>query len=118
MGGYFKKWKIRYWVFHKQYGLWFYWEVLKRNIKSSKRLEKKTILQWDNNSSDVSSKALEFYEKKMIERIEWPAKPSDLNPIENIWVIVKRELEKESNQASRNYWKYLGYTEKFRSRDY
>ena len=73
----------------------FYWEVLKRNIKSLKKIGgTKTILQWDNAPSHVSTKALEFYEKNKIERIEWPAKSPDLNPIENIWAIVKRELEK------------------------
>ena len=54
----------------------------------------KTILQWDNAPSHVNTKALEFYEKNKIERIEWLAKSPDLNPIENIWAIVKRELEK------------------------
>ena len=54
----------------------------------------KTTLQWDNAPSHVSTKALEFYEKNKIERIEWPAKSPDLNPIENIWAIVKRKLEK------------------------
>ena len=29
-----------------------------------------------------------------IERIEWPEKSPDLNPIENIWGIVKNELDK------------------------
>ena len=73
----------------------FYWEVLKRNIKSLKKIEgTKTILQWENALSNVSSKALQFYEKNKIERIEWPDKLLDLNPIENIWTIVKRELEK------------------------
>ena len=73
----------------------FYWEVLKSNIKSLKKIGgTKTILQWDNAPSHVSTKALKFYEKNKIERIEWPAKSPDLNPIENIWAIVKRELEK------------------------
>ena len=74
----------------------FYWEVLKRIIKSLKKMgETKSILQWDNAPSHVSTKALEFYEKNKIERIEWPTKSPDLNPIENIWAIVKRELEKK-----------------------
>ena len=98
----------------------FYWEVLKRNIKSLKKIGgTKTILQWDNAPSHVSTKALEFYEKNKIERIEWPAKSPDLNPIENIWAIVKRELEKKkSNQTSRDYWKYSENMEKIRSRDH
>ena len=71
----------------------FYWDVYKRNIKSLKKIGgTKTILQW---LSRVSSKVLEFYEKNKIERIECPAKSPDLNPIENIWAIVKRELEKK-----------------------
>ena len=71
---------------------------IERCLKKYKVFEKiggiKTILQWDNSPSNVSSKALEFYEKKKIERVEWPAKSPDLNPIKNIRTIVKRELEK------------------------
>ena len=37
----------------------FYWEVLKRNIKSLKKIgETKNILQWDYAPFHVSSKAL------------------------------------------------------------
>ena len=74
----------------------------------------KTILQWANAPSHVRTKALEFYEKNKIERIEWPAKSPDLNPIENIWAIVKIELEKKSNQTRWDYWKYSGDMEKIR----
>ena len=73
----------------------YYWEVFKRNIKSLKNGGTKTILQWDNAPSHVSSKALEFYEKNRIESIKWSAKSSNLNPIENIWAINKRELEEK-----------------------
>ena len=70
-----------------------YWEVLKRNIKSLKKLEEQKLF-YNAPSHDIS-KVVKFYEKNKIERIEWPAKSTDLNHIENIWAIVKRELENE-----------------------
>ena len=60
-----------------------------KNIKSLKIGGTKIILQWDNAPSHVSSKALELNVKNNIERIEWPAKSPDLNPIENILSIAK-----------------------------
>ena len=60
----------------------FYWNLLKRSLKSLNKIGgTKTILQWDNAPSHVSSKALEFNEKNKIERIWWPDKLPDLNPI-------------------------------------
>ena len=89
MGSYFKKWKIRYLAFHRQYGLWFLLKVLKKYKVFKNFWGTKPIQRWDNAPSHVSSKALEFYEKNKIEIIELQAKSSNLNPIENIWSLLK-----------------------------
>ena len=51
---------------------------------SCKAFHVKLFMKKLNQIKDNSSKALEFYEKNKIERIEWPAKSKDLNPIENM----------------------------------
>ena len=92
-----------------------YLEILKKNIKVLRKMGgKKLVLVWDNAPTHVSNKAKEFYLKNGIERIEWPARSSDLNPIENIWGIVKYELDMrkvnkrvEIIEAIQEIWKEL-----------
>ena len=48
-------------------------------------------LIWDNNPKHTSNLVKEFY-KKHCKRIDWHAYSSDLNPIENIWIIMKSNL--------------------------
>ena len=77
----------------------FHWEVLKRNIKSLKKIGwTKIILQRDNAPSHVSSKAFEFYEENKIGKIERPVKSPDLNAIDNIWVIRKKIRKMKSTK--------------------
>ena len=45
---------------------------------------KKLVLIWDNASTHVNNKAIEFYLKNGIEIIESSARSPDLNPIKNI----------------------------------
>ena len=47
-----------------------------------------------------SIEALEFYFENKINIIDWPPYCSDLNPIENIWAILKRKI------AGKNFNKY------------
>ena len=35
-----------------------------------------------------------FFEEKDITTLDWPGNLSDLNPIENLWAIIKRRIEK------------------------
>ena len=52
------------------------------------------IFQWDNDPKHNSKLALEFYKKNKFDSLEWPPYSPDLNPIENIWGIVKQEVNK------------------------
>ena len=72
-----------------------YVQILKDNLKEIKEIGGKNfIFQWDNDPKHNSKLALEFYKKNKLDRLEWPPYSPDLNPIENIWGIVKQEVNK------------------------
>ena len=53
------------------------------------------ILQQDNAPPHVSKSTKKFLEANQILTITWPAISPDLNPIENLWAIIKHEIEKQ-----------------------
>ena len=47
----------------------------------------------DNVRYHWTKEALEFYHENNIKLIDWPSYSGDLNPIENVWVLMKVKLE-------------------------
>jgi hypothetical protein len=39
---------------------------------------------------------MDAFDRKGIEPIEWCAKSPDLNPLENLWAIIKNKLGKQT----------------------
>ncbi|CAF1168507.1 unnamed protein product [Rotaria sordida] len=51
-------------------------------------------LQQDNDPKHRSNICKQFIRKNVPELLDWPSNSPDVNPIENIWSIVKRKVEK------------------------
>ena len=81
-----------------------YLKVLEEAIEEMKELRDTSrdvlFLQIDNARYHWSIEALKFYYENNIKIIDWPLYSPDLNPIENIWAIMKRKI------ARKNFYNY------------
>ncbi|CUG86683.1 unnamed protein product [Bodo saltans] len=69
------------------------------------------IFMQDGASAHTAKFTQEFLKEQNIRTVEWPAKSCDLNPIENLWSIMKRKIDvdimcdvNELERAIRKSW--------------
>lgn len=64
--------------------------ILKKKVRKIEGLDSgKLKYQHDNWSVHRAKKVEEYLSKQPFETIQWPARSPDLNPIENIWGLIK-----------------------------
>ena len=93
--------------------------------KDADRLYRRRIyrLCMDKDSKHTAKKSLEYMEDAQINCCaDWPPRSPDLNPIENIWGLMEKELKKlhitnsyHLKQALKNIWSRLKTPERLRN---
>ena len=58
-------------------------------------MAKRLVYQQDNSPVHKSKRVLAWLKKHKLKTMDWPPQSSDINPIENLWAIVKRRMAKK-----------------------
>jgi transposase len=107
-GGFFIGGKSSLHCFREIMNAEFYVGILREHIPM---IEKMLGTQWrwqqDNDPKHTSHLAKNFLQENVPQVMGWPSNSPDLNPIENLWAIVKRNVEKRMPKNLRELERYM-----------
>ena len=72
-----------------------YLKMLKSQLLKTMKVNDCSFFQQDNASIHTAKKIRSFLNDNNVNVIKWPGNSADLNPIENIWGLMKNKLEKK-----------------------
>ena len=85
-----------------------YTEIIQEHLPEiGKMLRGNWRLQQDNDPKHTSRIAKEFLQQNVPAVMDWPSNSPDLNPIENLWAIVKRNVQLQQPQNIGNLERFM-----------
>jgi transposase len=72
-----------------------YTNILDVFLKNSMTRLRCNLYQQDNAPCHTSKSTMAWFKKKRIRVLEWPGNSPDLNPIENLWQLVKNKINRQ-----------------------
>ena len=61
----------------------------------------------DNAPCHKANKVTKFLERSHVEVLQWPAQSPDSNPIENVWDVLFRKVERSKAGSLETLWQLL-----------
>jgi len=84
-----------------------YIDILRENLEASLLqvgLENNFVFQQDNDPKHKAKITQTFFKLSRIKVLDWPPQSPDLNPIENLWSILDKKVDKTGVTNTENYF--------------
>ena len=87
----------------------YYIQILQDHLirNSRKQFGRRWRLLQDNDPKNKSRIVKKFLDEEVPEVIDWPSNSPDANPIENLWSVIKRRVEKRRPSNLKELNKFL-----------